>query len=110
MNSCETGQHSENETPKSVVRLVLNHYVPASRNQLKGAHWSAEFHEKKRAALALRSALRCLVYAHVIGTDTILSPSSTWLSTLESYQVTHGISLTGVSVREKFQRRKKKKL
>lgn len=94
-------------TPNS-IRLVLNQYVPANRNQLKGAHWSAEFHEKKRAALALRSCLQSTQPVLVTGTDTTSNLYLIWLFTLESFLETHGISLTGVSVREKFQRRKKK--
>jgi len=96
-----------NETQKSAVRLVLNHYVPSSRNQLKGAHWSAEFHEKKRAALALKLCLLSTQSDLAIGTDGMLNRSSTASVMLDAYLATHGISLKDVCVREKFQRKKK---
>ncbi len=92
------------------IKLTLQGYIPSNRNQLKGSHWSAEFHEKKRAALALRSCLQSMPFAPVIGTDGTLNPYLIWSSTLESYLETHGISLKGVSVRDVFRRRKKKEL
>lgn len=91
--------------PLPSFKLTLMGYVPASQNALKGAHWTAMYHEKKRAALALRLALLSSVEGPVIGTTISPSLCRTSLSLLDSYMQTAGVTLVGASVRVKFQRK-----
>ena len=42
------------------ITLHLSGYLPPSQNQILGRHWSVIHREKKRAAMALRNALRSL--------------------------------------------------
>src|SRR6185369_5934836 len=94
------------------IRLVLPRYLPSSRNQLKGSHWSAPHHERSRAARALLAALesdsRSTPSDHATMTDTPSKSFKTCAATLASWMVTNGISLNVTeSDLKRFTRRKK---
>lgn len=94
--------------PNDKIKLVLHGYVPVSQNVIQAAHWTAHLHEKRRALAALKSALRYSAGSPLTGTTGSQNPFRIYLSTLESWQATTGFSLKGVSVRDRYQRRKKK--
>jgi hypothetical protein len=89
---------------------VLNGYLPATRNRLKGSHWSALHREKLRALAALESSLGYSQDDPAIGTDTPSRSYKTALFTLVSWRVTNGIDLRGASSLKRFTRSPKKEL
>src|SRR6185503_19425561 len=97
-----------NESPEGSIRLVLKGYLPASLNRLKGAHWTAEYREKQRAAFALESCLQSIVANPVIGTATPLSKYKTaWLNLVCWIQTT-GINSKAKSSPKRFTRGKRR--
>lgn len=62
---------------RHVLHLRLPGYLPSLRNALKGAHWSVESREKKRALAALSCALRFTALGPGMPTGTVSSSSST---------------------------------
>lgn len=92
--------------------LFLPGYIPATRNQLKGAHWSAEMREKARAAWHLRAAiesiLRYVPEGQPIGMGTRSNSYKTALSALVSWMTTNGITSKAPSRLKRFQRKWKK--
>lgn len=92
-------------TNGSVLRLEVRGYVPLTRNQLKGTHWSVLHKEKTRACLHLLESLRiesvresvseCSALAHAIGTTTASRKFRTAFSRLDSW-----IRMTGTNYRE----------
>jgi len=94
------------------VRIYIPGYVPTTRNQLKGVHWSAEYREKKRAAHALKSALESdfsfTALDQPIGTTIPRNNCKIALSRLVSWMQTTGIDSAGKSSLTRFTRKKKK--
>lgn len=97
------------QTPSSTATvIVLKGYVPATRNALKGTHWSVLFNERKRAAVALRSALQSMPSDLPIGTDGTSKNCKTALFTLASWMAMTGICWKGTSLPKRFTRSPKK--
>jgi hypothetical protein len=99
------------DSEKQAIKLVLLGYLPASRNALKGCHWSIEHREKQRAAVALmrciRSRLSSFPDGPSIGTITASSRSKINLSLLDSYAAMIGALFAGKSVPLRFTRKRK---
>lgn len=113
MKNSSNDFHAQADPSSGKIQIVLKGYVPLTRNQLKGAHWSVETHEKKRAATALELALGSALMSLAIGQRTQMDGASSRLSTalskLRSWMVTTGTYLkSGESVQKRFTRRKKK--
>lgn len=94
----------------ATLTILLPRYVPTTRNQTKGAHWSVHSSEKKRAGMALQHALRSGLLSiqsdHVISTGGISNTSKTALSELRSSLTTAGKCLLEGSSPERFTRKK----
>lgn len=94
--------------PREPFKLVLKGYLPPSQNSLKGSHWSALYHEKQRAAHALRLCLQSTLSDPQIGTTPTQRSCKTCLSMLESYMMTVGaFSKAGSSRQRRTTERKK---
>src|SRR6266550_2509956 len=80
------------------ITLHLKGYLPMSQNALKGAHWSVQHREKRRAALALHRALQSDSSCEVEGRWTGITLEEAalngyrtcWLRRLESFLATDG--------------------
>lgn len=102
-----------------VLRLELRGYVPLTRNQLRGTHWSVLHTEKKRAASHLLDALHIeagrelcfesLASAPQTGMGTTLKSFKTFLSTLESWLEMNGTNWKAASSLKRFTKKRKKK-
>lgn len=105
----------QTESGKSPVRLVipLQGYLPSTRNQLNGCHWSNLLREKKRAAFALRDALRLLSQStpsdHATGMVGTANIYRIGALLLDSSQATDGTFYLVGCCPERFQRKSKKK-
>lgn len=106
MNPNYAKDSQERQLPS--FKLTLVRYVPATRNQLKGSHWSAEFGEKKRAAFALESFLESTAFGPPIGMGITSNRSRIALDTLRSWMGTTGIFSKEKSSPIRFTRNPKK--
>lgn len=98
--------------------IDLRGYVPPTRNQMKGSHWSVAHKERRRAAICLLETLRLAAAqeslsesaagAPLIGTATPSKSFKTCSSTLASWMMTHGMSFTAPSSQKRFTRKRKK--
>lgn len=107
-----SANQQDDATPPS-IQIVLVGYLPLTRNQLKGTHWSVLAREKRRAAWALRDALESGLLSTQgdppTGTDGMLRNSKTCLSRLGFWMAISGIFWKGRSGLKRFTRRAKKK-
>src|SRR5689334_10569884 len=99
-NLWSTGQKKPFELMK--LNLTLKGYLPALRNQTKGAHWSVLHKEKIRAGMALQNALKSSSGSIQDGlltmTDMTLNGFKMHLSELRLSQTINGTcSLDGLS-------------
>lgn len=78
-------------TESVVLKLVLNGYLPLSKNHVRRLHWTGLVQEKIRTAHHLKLCLESMPPDQMIGTT--LGPKSvrTCLSQLESYMMTNGM-------------------
>jgi hypothetical protein len=95
------------------IHLVLQGYLPPTRNELDGRHWSIQKRERARAAKALLDALRSESLATQsgpqTGTDGASSRYKTAFDTLVCYlQATAGTLSVGMSPRKRFHHKRKK--
>jgi len=117
MNSNASTQTPASVSCGGIVRITLWGYLPPTRNQLKGTHWSVLHREKARAAHALRNALESetsyfeyTANDQPIGMDTTLRSSKIVLSRLASWMTTHGMFSKGKSSHARHTRRVKSEL
>lgn len=99
------------------TRIIIRGYLPANRNQLKGAHWSAIAKEKKRAMLALSEALRELAALESLTESSPAGPLTGTITPSRKFRIassrlaywleTNGHFLRVESSPKRFQRPKK---
>src|SRR4029079_5028325 len=107
--------NSENASPMpptASFKLTLQGYIPATRNQLKGVHWSIYKKEMMRAAFALQDGLvSALPFSpldpqmQTVGTSRNLL---TALSKLRCWMGTRGINWQSLSRAKRFTRPRRK--
>lgn len=107
-DSAKDGSKPLPESGPSRVVLVLRHYLPPTRNQLKGTHWSVLHRERNRAAIALKFTLESMPSDQQIGMGIISRSCKMCLDTLAFWMAIHGMYCAEESLPKRFTRKQKK--
>ncbi len=103
----------EQDSSKPTLTITLPGYVPCTRNQLKGCHWTMLYKEKKRAGMALLNALKLSLLSiqcdPPIGMPTVSRSCRIFVSMLESYRGMDGKLFLVGSVPKRLSRYRNKK-